>query len=131
MLSFKKVNVNPKNRKTGDCSTRALAYALGISWADALDLQVEQAKKTGYDVTSHQVIERVLKKYGYEKMKQPRKSNNTKYEVRELDRWFTTVETGEPIVVQVAHHYVVVDGSNYVDSWDSGYKCAGNYYIKR
>lgn len=52
MLRFKKLNVNPKNRKTGDCSTRAIAYALGITWEEALDLQVAEAKKCFYDVTS-------------------------------------------------------------------------------
>lgn len=30
MLKFKEINVNPKKRKTGDCSTRALVSVLNI-----------------------------------------------------------------------------------------------------
>ena len=59
MIEFNKVNVNPKGRKTGDCSTRALVGTLGISYEDALKLQMKYALKTYYDPTSKQVMEKV------------------------------------------------------------------------
>lgn len=130
MLKFKKINMNPKGRKTGDCSTRAISYALGISWEEALDLQVAEAKKCFYDVTSHQVMERVLAKFGYVKHSQPRTKNNLKYPIYALDKCIAKADRDKKIVCNVAHHYVVIDGDSYVDTWDSGCKCCGNYYVK-
>ena len=130
MLKFNKVNTNPKGRKTGDCSTRAISYALGISWEAALKLQFDEAIKTKYDPTSRQVMERVLAKYGYTKMRQPRKEDNTKYVIKEMDKVLGLCTRNTRIVCNVANHYVVIDGDNYVDTWDSGYKTVGNYYQK-
>ena len=130
MLKFKQLNVNPKNRRTGDCSTRAIAYTLGVSWEEALDLQVAEAKKCFYDITSRQVMERVLGKFGYVKMKQPR-NDNLRYPIYSLDKVLSKKERQNKIVCNVTGHYVVVDGNFYVDTWDSGCKCCGNYYIKK
>ena len=129
MLSFKKLNVNPKNRKTGDCSTRAIAYALGITWEEALKLQYEESLKTKYDLTSRQVMERVLGKFGYVKRHQPRTEHNLKYPIYSLDKCICEEERNRKIVCNVANHYVVVDGDEYVDTWDSGCKCCGNYFV--
>ena len=130
MLKFKNVNVNPKGRKTGDCSTRALVGLLGISYDEALDLQLEETKKCYYDFTSHQVMERALARFGYVKMKQPRKYDNTKYEVREMDEWLEPADLKNGVIVNVAHHYVVIKDDYYQDTWNSGRKCIGNYYEK-
>lgn len=130
MLRFKNLNMNPKGRKTGDCSTRAISYALGITWEEALKLQYEESLKTKYDLTSRQVMERVLSKFGYVKMKQPRDDSNLKYPIRYLDKALSKRARSNRIVCNVANHYVVVDGDEYVDSWDSGNKCCGNYYMK-
>ena len=83
MIDYKELNVNPKHRKTGDCSTRALVGVLGITYEEALQLQTKWALKTYYDPTSKQVIEKVLNEFGYIKMKQPRKLNGKKYMVKE------------------------------------------------
>ena len=130
MLKFKNVNVNPKNRKTGDCSTRALVGLLGITYDEALDLQLQEVKKCYYDFTSHQVMERVLSKFGYVKMKQPRTEDNLKYEVREMDKVLSRKQLEKGVIVNVAHHYVVIKDDYYQDIWDSGRKCVGNYYSK-
>ena len=130
MLKFLQVNVNPKKRKTGDCSTRALTSCLNISYDTALDLQLEEVKKCYYDFTSRQVIERVLNKFGYVKCKQPRKIDNTKYLVKEMDQVLTKEQLKNGVIVNVARHYVVLKDDSYLDTWDSGYKCVGNYYVK-
>lgn len=130
MLDYLQKNVNPKNRKTGDCSTRALAELLNITWDEALTLQYQEAIKTKYDMTSRQVIERILARYGFTKKPQPRKSDRTKYQVCQMDRVLSTNEIEEGVMVNVAHHYVVIKDWNYIDTWDSGYKTVGNYYSK-
>ena len=68
MLEFVKVNVNPKNRKTGDCSTRALANILNISYEQALKEQCEAAIKKCYGITDKETIDYIMKKYGYDTM---------------------------------------------------------------
>lgn len=131
MLEYREKNVNPKNRKTGDCSTRALVGVLGISYEEALKLQTKWSLKTYYDPTSKQVMEKVLSEFGYVKMKQPRKSDNTKYTVRELDQILTNKQLKEGVLVTVAnHHTCIVDGM-IQDIWNCGDKSVGNYYVKK
>lgn len=130
MLKYKELNVNPKNRKTGDCSTRALVSTLDISYKEALTLQHEESLKTFYDPTSKQVMERVLKKFGYVKMKQPRKLDGKKYFVYELDELVTKKQLNAGILVTIAGHHTCVKGNNVVDIWDCRYKTIGNYYVK-
>lgn len=130
MLRFNKYNANPKNRRTGDCSTRALAYCLNIPWEEALRLQCEEAIKCKYDPTSREVIERVLRKYGYTKKRQPRKYDNGRFMVKELDGVLSARELSNKVIVNVAKHYVVVELGKYTDTWDSGSRCVGNYYSK-
>ena len=86
MLHYKNLNVNPKGRKTGDCSTRALVGCLGFKYDDVLDLQLKFVKKYYYDFTSRQCIEKILLDNGYVKMKQPKKPDGTKYRVNEIDK---------------------------------------------
>ena len=130
MLKFLQVNVNPKKRKTADCSTRALTSCLNIDYDTALDLQLEEVKKCYYDFTSRQVIERVLKRFGYVKCKQPRKVDNTKFMVKEMDKVLTKEQLKNGVIVNVARHYVVLKDDCYIDVWNSGNYCVGNYYVK-
>lgn len=128
MLIFKNINVNPKNRKTGDCSTRALCACLNISYEDALTLQYNEAITSYYDLTSKQVMEKILEKFGYVKMKQPRKLDGTKYLVSELDQITTEEERKAGILVTVANHHTCVYENSVVDIWDCRNKAIGNYY---
>lgn len=131
MIEYYNKNVNPKGRKTGDCSTRALVGVLGIPYDDALKLQMEEALKTYYDVTSKQVIEKVLEQFGYVKMKQPRKADGKKYTVREMDKLLTKKQMQEGVLVTVANHHTCITGGKLQDIWDCGNKTVGNYYIKK
>lgn len=130
MLSYLEKNVNPKNRKTGDCSTRALVGTLGISYEEALKLQIEVSLKTYYDPTSKQVIEKVLEKFGYVKMKQPKHNDGSKYLVKELDKILTKKQLNEGVLVTVANHHTCITNGAIQDIWNCGNKCVGNYYIK-
>ena len=131
MIDYIEKNVNPKGRKTGDCSTRALVGTLGITYDEALKLQTEISLKTYYDPTSKQVMERVLAKFGYVKMAQPRKADNTKYTVREMDNILSKKEMTEGVLVTVANHHTCITGGHVQDIWDCRGKTVGNYYVKR
>ena len=130
MLKYEFLNVNPKGRKTADCSTRALVGTLGISYDEALKLQMDVSLKTYYDPTSKQVMEKVLEKFGYVKMKQPRKSDGTKYTVSEMDKLLTKKQLAEGVLVTVANHHTCITNGHVQDIWDCRYKSVGNYYVK-
>lgn len=130
MLKFEKINVNPKGRKTGDCSTRALVSLLDISYDTALLEQTNEALKCYYDISSKQTMDRVLNKYGYVKIKQPRKADGKKYKVYELDSLLSQRDLMEGIIVLVANHWTCIKNQKIVDSWDCGYKSVGNYWVK-
>ena len=130
MIPYYKHNVNPKNHKTGDCSTRALVGTLGIDYDEALKLQMKWALKTYFDPTSKQVMEKVLEEFGYVKMKQPRKGDGKKYLVGEMDCLLTQKQLHDGVLVTVANHHTCITGGVVQDIWDCRYKCVGNYYVK-
>ena len=130
MIKYAFINKNPKGHKTGDCTTRALAGTLGIDWREALTAQYNVALKYCYDTTDKRVMERVLKSYGYEKMKQPRKSDNTKYLVKEMDKILTKQQMKEGVFVRVANHDTCIKDGIIQDIWDCGEKSVGNYWVK-
>ena len=130
MIDFIETNVNPRRRKTGDCSTRALVGTLGISYEQALKLQFDESLKCYYDPTSKQVIERVLKKFGYVKMKQPRKVDGKKYIVGEMDRILTTKQMEQGVLITISNHHTCIASGVVCDTWDCRNKTVGNYYIK-
>lgn len=130
MLLYREKNVNPKKRRTGDCSTRALVGILGISYEEALKLQMKWSLKTYYDPTSKQVMEKVLQEFGYVKMKQPRKADGKKYTVAELDEIIPADIRNKGVLVTVAGHHTCIIGMCVQDIWDCRYNSVGNYYIK-
>lgn len=130
MIRFEEVNRNPKNHKTGDCTTRALAGALGMEWKEVLTEQFSIAIKYCYGVTDKKVIDRLLENHGYVKMKQPRKYDNTKYLVKELDQILTKDQMKEGVFVRVANHDTCIKDGKIQDLWNCGDKSVGNYWIK-
>ena len=130
MVEFVNVNLNPKNRKTGDCSTRALANILNITYEQALKEQCEAAIKKCYSITNKETIDYVMKKYGWEKQKQPRKLNGKKYQVYEMDKVLSTEEMETGALILIANHWTIVRNYLIEDIWDCGKKSVGNYWIK-
>ena len=125
MIGFEKKNVNPKNRKTGDCVIRALTVATGKPYADVYKELFDISLATGYILNEKRVEDKLLEKYGFIKHKQPRKNDNTKYLIGELDA--LTSPRGV-VVARCAHHLTVVVDGVLVDTWDCRYKCISNYY---
>lgn len=125
MLKFKNVNVNPKGRKTGDCSTRAIANVLGISYEQALREQCEMAVKYCYGLTTKETIDKVMQKYGWVKIKQPKHIDGTKYLVGNINAL-----TDKDCLILMANHFTAVKNGCIEDIWDCRYKTIGNYWIK-
>ena len=71
-----------------------------------------------------------MQKYGWKKQKQPRKLNNTKYKVYEMDEVLSSDEMEDGALVLIANHWTVVRDYQIEDIWNCGKKSVGNYWIK-
>ena len=131
MIPFTEVNVNPKGHKTGDCAVRAIVGVTGMDYRDAIKACAKYACKLCYGITDKQVVEAVLKEYGFIKMKQPRKASGKKYTVSEMDKILTEKQMKQGVLVTVAGHHTCIVNGSVQDTWDCRYKTVGNYYVKR
>lgn len=139
--SFKFYNANPKDRRSGDCVLRAISTATDKSWDEVLDDLVKYAHKHKEMPDDPKCYSKYLEDLGFTKMKQPRKSDNTKYTGVDFCTYLSTNYThGERIVAHIGGHHIVAivptyegDGINdrykILDIWNSTAGCIGNYWI--
>lgn len=127
MIGYELKNVNPKKKKTGDCVIRAIAWASGIPYNEVYRELFEISLKTGYMINDKKTYERLLEKYGFVKRQQPRKFDNSKYTIGEIDKLISSKDVA---VVSCANHLTCVLDNEVVDIWDCRHKSIGNYYLK-
>jgi len=124
---FRFHNENPKGKlRAQDCVIRALGYA-NNGWNNVY----KELCNIGYEIkdtfNSDDVFNEYLKRNNWIKMKQPRKSNNNKYTLKE----FAQNNNKGIIIITVANHMTCIDDGIIIDTWDCGYKCVSNYWIKQ
>lgn len=123
---FEYLNINPFDKHTDDCVARALAFALGKSWADVYKDLLEVTLHTGYALGSNECVEKYLKSIGYIKQKQPKKANGTKYTGGE----FAKMHKKDTIICKIgSHHISVIKGGKVRDIWNCSECCIGNYWL--
>lgn len=127
MVKFENYNANPKDRKTSDCVIRALTLATQKTYNQVLDELVEICKKTGYFINDKKCYEKYLENNNFIKMRQPRKSNNTKYMIGEIDM----IIGDDVAVVSCAHHLTIISNKMLFDLWDCRKKSIGNYWVRK
>ena len=67
-MAFINYNINPKHKKTGDCSIRAVAVATGLSWEQAYEGLAKSGLKCKTAMNDVEAINDFLKKgkqFGY------------------------------------------------------------------
>lgn len=122
-------NVNPKNRRTGDCVTRAIAAFLGQSWEQTYRELAEYGLKHATAMNCPETYVPFLASKGYEKHKMPRTACGTKYTGKEFCR--KIAEPGTCYVVAMANHLTFIAPDCRInDIWDCGDKCVGNYWSR-
>lgn len=116
---YKELNVNPKERKTGDCVVRAIAKAEDRAWLEVFDDLVALARKAHTMPSNKHAYEKYLKKYKtMPVMYRLPSGKNRRYTVDDI-----TSLVGTYIVKIAGHLTVVIDGVVY-DTWDCRKKCA-------
>lgn len=116
---FIKENINPKNKKTGDCVIRAIAKAEQKDWLEIFDALVIIARKI-YSVPDYtDTFKKYLSKYPkIDVFHFDNNGDKKRYTVQEISKW-----NGTYLVSLAGHLTVTIDG-NYYDIWDCGNKCA-------
>lgn len=124
--TFHYYNANPKGRITADCVARAICTALEQDYVETVKEMVDLQIKTGYEYTDKKCIEKYMELKGWKKVKQPRKSNNTKYTGKE----FCNIFKGVCVANIGGNHVVCIKDGKVHDIWDSTDGCIGNYWVK-
>lgn len=115
MSQFVKFNPNPKRKRVGDCSVRAMSKAIGKDWETAyLELAVE-----GFligDMPSANVVwGAYLRRNGFKKTMLSDECPDD-YSVKD----FCDDNPEGIFVLALTGHVVAVIDGTYYDSWDSG-----------
>lgn len=129
MIKYLEKNVNPRNKKTTDCVIRALTEATGKDYFQVLDELVALVKKTGWFMNEKRLEDKFLEQNGFVKYKQPKKWDNTKYLIKEIDSLIPNISR-KKVIIRCAHHLTCVSNGQLVDIWDCRNKTINNYYIK-
>lgn len=119
-------NENPNGSKSsGDCVIRAISFATGNGWDKTFTDLCTLGLKMKAMPNDNKVFRKYLEQLGLQQMKQPRKSDNTKYTVKEFAEAASRTGT---YIISVANHLTVVKNRKIIDTWDCGNKCVGNYW---
>lgn len=129
---FVKENVNPQKRKTSDCVTRSITKACSVQWTEALQMQCDAAKKSGYAMDSTEVIDDILQSQGFCQVKLGKVAAGQK-RPKVSDIAEMTKKNGGSVKTAVCYcagHIVTCTAGNIYDIWDCSEKAVYRYWIK-
>ena len=123
---FIKHNVNPRNKKTGDCAIRAVAVATKLGWDNAyigLSNHGFALKTAPNDV---EAVHSFLIEQGFKEgiIRVPKGSKRPTVDsfAKEHPNWYS--------VLRVANHITCCAYGNYLDIWDCGSCAVYKYWYK-
>lgn len=124
-------NVNPKGLITSDCSTRTLTIALGVTYAEALDMQCNAAKEMCVGLTDVELVTHILTSHGFEKVKMNAVAKGHKrLKAGDAAREYTT-GSKNVLVMQLAGHFTVAYLGQVHDVWNCEKKTVYQMWISK
>lgn len=125
MSRWRMYNPNPAGRSVGDCSVRAVAAALGISWEDAYS----RIAKAGYQMadmpSSNGVWSAVLRQNGFYRHNLP----NSCPDCYTMEQFAEDHQDGV-YVVGTGNHVCTIRDGWILDAWDSSREIPAFYWRK-
>lgn len=118
-------NPNPVTDRAGDCSVRAIAKALGITWEEAYTKLTANGFQMGDIMSSDIVIGSVLRQNGFRREIIP----NTCPECYTVADFCRDNLTGTFVIKSDGHVATVIDGTLY-DTWNSSKNVAIYFWEK-
>ena len=122
---WKEYNPNPVARNVGDCSVRAIAKALDITWEQAYALTAANGFAMGDMPSADSVWGAVLRQRGFRRKAIP----DTCPDCYTAEAFCEDNPKGVFVLAFGGHVATVVDGELY-DSWDSS-QCVPQYFWYR
>lgn len=119
-------NPNPTGRRVEDCSIRAVAKALGISWEKAFALISNAAFSMGDMPHSNSVWGAVLRQHGFYRKNLP----DTCPDCYTAEEFCKDYPKGVYVLGFGRHVATVIDGDLY-DAWDSSKEIPQYFWFKK
>lgn len=118
-------NPNPSGRNVGDCSIRAVAKALDITWEQAYAMIAAAGYQMNDMPSSNSVWGSVLRQHGFYRHSIPNQCPDC-YTAEEFAR---DHPEGTFVIGFGSHVATIIDGDIY-DSWDSSQEIPQYYWFK-
>lgn len=144
-MKYEYYNPNPKVRyrkdgtpmkwHKGDCTTRALAKALDLTWKETFKLQCDEAMNQCTESNSIDVCDAVLLANGFNKGKVSQewiKRNHRRPTVDMMVEWANRELEHKKIVFECSSpsHLTTVENDTLYDVWDSSDQIVWRYWYK-
>lgn len=124
-MAYVHLNLNPRNRNTTDCTVRAIALAMNMSWDEAFMELANKALVLSDTMDSNSTWGTYLKEHGWIQKTLP----NTCPYCYTVEDFCEDHPYGLFIVATGSHVLVCWDG-NYIDTSDSGNEILTYYFYK-
>lgn len=112
---YKEFNPNPRGRKVGDCTVRAISKATGQDWHEVYVNLCVQGLLMGDMPSANAVWGSYLRSNGFNRRMIP-DTCTANYTVSD----FATEHPDGTYILALSGHVVTVKNGDYWDSWDSG-----------
>lgn len=123
---FIEFNANPKQKKTNDCSVRAVAVATGLGWDKSFEGLVASAYELKTVPSDTDAVEHFLIRQGFKVGRIRVVKGGHRPTVAE----FAKLHPDWYCVLRVANHLTCSGKGNYVDIWDCGECAVYKYWYK-
>jgi hypothetical protein len=131
MADFEKVNVNPKERKCGDCVIRALAKASGKSWEQVYDELCEIGRKKCRMPNDDCCVDKWTSDNNFVYCKTLRDRYGNQMTVSEMVDKITDIERRDySVIIHTKNHLTCASNGIIYDTWNTSNQKAGYYYIR-
>lgn len=121
-------NANPKDKVTGDCVVRALAYANDMTWDEVFFELCSIGINKKLMPNNEKVYEQFLKDRGWRKQKQPVNDDGTKY--RAFNFCNVIARPENRYIISMRRHLTVIANRKVVDIWDCSKEVIGVYWTR-
>lgn len=124
-MAYQEQNLNPEQKRVGDCTVRAIAAAMGQGWEKTYtDLALEGFCR--HDMPSANAVwGNYLRKNGWKRHTMPDNCPEG-YTIRE----FCKDHENGVYILALANHVVCVKDGNWIDTWNSGDEAPLYYWQK-
>jgi hypothetical protein len=124
-MAYKQINLNPEQKRVGDCTVRAIAAATHQSWAAVYAALVLAGFELHDMPSANYVWGSYLRRCGWNRSAIPNSCPDC-YTVAQ----FAKDHSDGTYILAMATHVVCVENGDWLDTWDSGDEVPLYYWKK-